>query len=283
MPSRTARARRCAALLVAALAAAGPRPAHGAPEGDQLTYDLRVDLPITLGAGAVWLGWGLLDPRLGPSSCRWCASNALDDAVRSSLRWDDGAAAHTASNWLAYAIMPATEIGLLTLAAAQHPGNVSAEAAVNVLVAGEAVATAGVLVQIVKYAALRERPFVHALPADEKPHTDRPWDNNLSFYSGHTSFAFALATASGSVATLRGYRLAPVIWVVGLAAAATTGYLRIASDRHYFTDVLAGAVVGGAVGVAVPYLFHRGRSEHRVALVPVADADHAAIVLSGNW
>jgi membrane-associated phospholipid phosphatase len=140
-----------------------------------------------------------------------------------------------------------------------------------------------VLVKIIKYGAARERPFVHALPAEAKPHTDRPWDNNLSFYSGHTSFAFALATSAGSVATLRGYRWAPAIWAVGLVAATTVGYLRIAADRHWFTDVLTGAVAGTAVGVGVPYLFHRRRGEHRIALVPLADADHAALVLSGIW
>jgi membrane-associated phospholipid phosphatase len=39
--------------------------------------------------------------------------------------------------------------------------------------------------------------------------------------------------------------------------AALTGYLRIAADKHYFTDVLVGAIVGSAIGVAVPYFAHR--------------------------
>ena len=67
---------------------------------------------------------------------------------------------------------------------------------------------------------------------------------------------FSLAVASGVVATMRGYRLAPLVWGVGLALASTVGYLRIAADRHYLTDVLAGATIGSAVGFAIPVIFH---------------------------
>jgi membrane-associated phospholipid phosphatase len=68
--------------------------------------------------------------------------------------------------------------------------------------------------------------------------------------------AFALATASGTVATMRGYRWAPVVWSVGGVVAAVTGYLRIAADKHWLSDVVVGAVVGAGVGFALPYLFH---------------------------
>ena len=64
--------------------------------------------------------------------------------------------------------------------------------------------------------------------------------------------------ASGTVASLRGYRAAPWIWASGLTLAGVTGYLRIAGDKHYFTDVVTGAVVGSFVGFAVPYWLHRG-------------------------
>jgi membrane-associated phospholipid phosphatase len=38
---------------------------------------------------------------------------------------------------------------------------------------------------------------------------------------------------------------------------AATGYLRIAADRHYATDVLAGAAVGTGVGLGWPLLVLR--------------------------
>jgi hypothetical protein len=44
-----------------------------------------------------------------------------------------------------------------------------------------------------------------------------------------------------------------------LSLAAATGYLRIAADSHYFSDVLVGAAVGTAVGLLVPHLLHKER------------------------
>ena len=114
----------------------------------------------------------------------------------------------------------------------------------------EAVALNGALTQIVKFTAGRERPFVHALPADQKPLTAHPADNNVSFYSSHTSFAFSLAVSTATVASMRHYRWARVIWGVGLVSAAAVGYLRIAADQHYFTDVLVGAAAGSACRIS---------------------------------
>jgi membrane-associated phospholipid phosphatase len=253
------------------------------PRRDELTYDVRVDIPITVGAGAFWLGSDVVGDNFAPDGCRWCASNGLDDAFRDALRWENTGAAHTASNVIAYVALPAAELGLLALAAWRDGRR--GELAGNVLVVGEAVTISGALVQMVKYTVGRERPYVHALPPAAKGTTDDPGDNNLSFYSSHTSFAFALATGAGSVATLRGYRAAPAIWAVGAAAALTVGYLRIAADRHYFTDVLTGAAIGTAMGVGVPFLFHRQRrpGASDLALVPTAGRQGSGIALVGIW
>jgi len=45
--------------------------------------------------------------------------------------------------------------------------------------------------------------------------------------------------------------LPPFIWGTGLAIAATTGYLSIAADRHYLTDVITAAAVGSAFGFGI--------------------------------
>ncbi len=66
---------------------------------------------------------------------------------------------------------------------------------------------------------------------------------------------------------MRGYRLASVVWATSLPMAAATGYLRIAADKHYLTDVLTGALIGSAVGFLVPFAFHRAPA---AAVDPVA-------------
>ena len=88
----------------------------------------------------------------------------------------------------------------------------------------------------------------------------------------HSTFAFALAVSGGTVASMRRYRLAPLVWGAGLTLAAASAYLRIAADRHYATDVTVGAVMGSLTGFAVPYLFHNPR---RVMVAP-APLDHGA-------
>jgi membrane-associated phospholipid phosphatase len=48
--------------------------------------------------------------------------------------------------------------------------------------------------------------------------------------------------------------------------AATTAFARMEDDRHYFSDVVAGAAVGTAVGYLVTR--HSDRSAHRLAFAP---------------
>ena len=162
---------------------------------------------MTAAAFAFWGGTQLLESRLAPADCRWCDPGSLDASVRSSLRWDDTSAANLASNLGAYVFVPLTSLGLLALDA--HGEGRLGELPGDGLVIAEAVALNGALTQIVKFAAGRERPFVNALPAAQKPLTAHPADNNVSFYSSHTSFAFSLAVSTATVASMRRYRWAP--------------------------------------------------------------------------
>ena len=91
---------------------------------------------------------------------------------------------------------------------------------------------------------------------------------------------FSLASAAGTVATLRGYRLMPLVWATLMPLAIATGDLRSGGDKHYLSDVLTGAVLGAAVGVALPLLFHGRERDDRVpigsgAVQPAASPLHA--------
>jgi hypothetical protein len=222
--------------------------AHG--QEFELRHDLRVDIPVTAAAATGWITTELLKAQLAASACRWCdvepgrpdGVNALDAAVRTGLRWPNPDAGDTASGVTAFLLAPLSALGLVALA--EWQGRALSRFPIDALLIVEAAVIASAVNQAVKFAVGRERPFVHALPQDQKPLTATPADNNTSFYSGHTNLAFALATASGTIASLRGYKWAPWVWAVGLTIATATGYLRIAGDRHYFTDALT------------PLLFH---------------------------
>ncbi|MBN1772112.1 MAG: phosphatase PAP2 family protein [Deltaproteobacteria bacterium] len=237
-------------LLASALAVA----AAPAARADELRIDLGWDLGLTLGVGGAWILTETLKGYLAPDTCRWCEGNAFDDGVRGALRWDDIAAADATSYVLGFALLPALMLGVN--AASARDAGAAVQGAEDLLLVAEAIAFASALNQTTKFLVGRERPFVHALDEEDKLRTDHPSDNNLSFFSGHTTLAFAAAVSGATVATLRGYDTAPYLWVIGGLMALGTGYLRIAADRHYLSDVLVGAAVGALVGWAVPWL-HR--------------------------
>jgi membrane-associated phospholipid phosphatase len=252
--------------LSSAIALTSTAPARADGGAPQLRYDLPVDVTVTVIAGATWFATEAFKASLAPAACRWCdragdgsdSLNVVDADVRNALRWSSPGAANTASNLVGFAMVPLASMGVSALAA-RHDGRTDT-AFVDGLVVLEAAALAADVNQAVKLVVGRERPFVHVLNQAEKSATAQPSDNNLSFFSGHTTFTFALASAAGTVASMRGYRWAPLVWSMGLTLATATGYLRIAADRHYFSDVMTGAIVGAGVGIAVPYLFHRPAS-----------------------
>lgn len=230
-----------------------PRVALG--QTRDLRWDPAVDGTVTGVGAAVWLTSVLSQAELAPARCRWCEVDGVDRSAREALLWSHPATAGTMSNVTAFVVAPVAAVGLDWLAAA-HDGS-AGNIGVDTLLVLESVVIVANVNQLTKLLVGRERPFVHALPADQKAQTPNPSDNNLSFFSGHTSEAAALAASAGTVATLRGYRWAPLVWGVGGALAVTTGYLRIAADAHWLTDVLVGMLVGAGIGVGVPALFHR--------------------------
>ncbi|HEU4383962.1 MAG TPA: phosphatase PAP2 family protein [Anaeromyxobacteraceae bacterium] len=238
-------------LAALALAAALAAPARAQEPPQPLRYDLAADAAVTGAAALTWATLGLLSHELAPLGCKWCTPPPLDETVQAALVWRDPKAAATLSD-VAVVAVPA---GLLTF------GYVSAKGAgdrdafwVDTLIVAEAVSIAGALNVGLKYVAGRQRPYAYY---GRQPFYDDPYDRNVSFYSGHTSMAFASAAAAGTVYLMRGYKGAGWALGGGLALATFTGTLRIGADKHWFTDVVVGAAVGGLVGWAVPYLFHR--------------------------
>lgn len=105
-----------------------------------------------------------------------------------------------------------------------------------------------------------------------------------SFPSGHTAVAFM-----GAEFLRREYRnVSPWIGVAGYAVAAGTGFLRMYNNRHWATDVLAGAGIGilsTEISYWVyPYLsrvFYPGRRRHPdIALLPVISPDSKGLACS---
>lgn len=198
--------------------------------------------------------------------CRWCDPTGLDRVTRDALRWDDHAkTAARISDVTAYGVAPLS-IGLVALGTLDEPSWATAiddfTPILETMVVTEWV-TLGL-----KLAIGRQRPYAHYTEA-------RSYEDNLSFPSGHTSRAFALVTSAAMIARARGYRSEPYVWIAGMTAAAATGYFRVAADKHYLLDVLAGAALGTGAGLTVPLLMRR----NAVVLVPGREG----VALAGSW
>lgn len=241
----------------------------------ELRYELWLDASITGACMAWWITSEIIKAELAPSECRWCNPPGIDREIHDGLRWSSLGTPDTISYITALAMSPIFVFGLDLLAA--YNEGVTRAAWVDLLLIAEATSVAMAMNQTVKFLVGRQRPFVRF----ETGEVHQPSDSNLSFYSGHTTFVFAIAVSAGTIATLRGYRLTPWIWTAGLVIAVATAYLRIAADRHYFSDVLVGAVAGSATGFAIPYFFH-GRVRGAAPVVAPAPIEGGAM-LGATW
>lgn len=203
-----------------------------------------------------FVGVGALQAIGPPDECRWCRTNAFDVAIRNDLVWNDVRAAQLASDVTGYALPPVLAASLLVAPTIDDPSASRwFDDALPVLEAG---VLASITYLVVKRVAARRRPYV-AFGANRLNKPAR--DANASFFSGHTAHASSIMTAAATVASLRGYSTATLLWIGDAAVTTTTGYLRIAADAHWATDVIVAAVAGSAIGAAVPLLFHRDQLE----------------------
>jgi membrane-associated phospholipid phosphatase len=104
-----------------------------------------------------------------------------------------------------------------------------------------------------KFLFPRVRPWVYLAPATGS--VPDVWEGNDSFPSGHATLAFAAASFGITVAILDLPPDSP--WLIpftvteaGLAALSAS--FRVFSGMHFMTDVIVGAALGAAIGLALP-------------------------------
>ncbi len=192
------------------------------------------------------------------TTCGWCATNAFDEAVRSLLVRRDPRDAAAASHVLSMILAPALALGAVTLPAIARRRYRHAFQDSAIILNAFLLVTG--ITDAVKKLADRQRPGVLHGRADVIEASAAPIEHYLSFFSGDTAWAFVLGATAATLAHLRGYAFARRAALAGAALGVGTAVLRVAADMHWATDVLAGAAVGVAVGVALPSLLHRRAS-----------------------
>lgn len=146
-----------------------------------------------------------------------------------------------------------TPVTLAVVGLAGHDNELLRDAAV--MAVGTAVSygiTAGL-----KYAVKRDRPYI-TYPDDIANKTGHDYNDSYSFPSGHSTTAFATATAL-TLDFPKWYVIVP-----SYAYAGTVAYSRMHLGVHYPSDVLTGALIGSGCAVLTHYVNKKlnGHTKH---------------------
>ncbi len=108
-----------------------------------------------------------------------------------------------------------------------------------------------------KYTFGRPRPYTYGTSDSVLEYTAGAGkDSHVSFFSGHASIAFSSAVSGSLLYAIDSdsTRLRASAWLANMTLAATTAGLRVRAGKHFYSDVFVGALVGSAIGYAVPAL-----------------------------
>ena len=126
----------------------------------------------------------------------------------------------------------------------------------DLLICGEVVSLNAAANIVVKTLVARPVPRVYTPLFPELQRESRGYG---SFYSGHCAHTTGALAANAVLGHLRGDRhIWP--WTALSLGTAIVSITRVGAGRHFFTDALAGSLVGATIGSLVPWLRQRGRS-----------------------
>jgi hypothetical protein len=127
----------------------------------------------------------------------------------------------------------------------------------------------GIVTNSFKYVIGRGRPT-----DNQGAYSFQPFSGRDSFSSGHTTEAFALASVISE------HYDTPWVQVTSYGLASMVGYARLNNNRHWPSDVLAGAAIGTFVGKTV---VHFNQKHRNVSLQPIVGPDMHGAQISLPW
>jgi membrane-associated phospholipid phosphatase len=244
---------------VVAASAAAPAPSDAKAVEEPFDVEMVVDLPIIALTGSIYLASEVIGDQMTWAGCLHCDPRRLGPLDRRVLDNNVRGAAPASDVFLYSSLVIPIVADLGDVLGNRRSLKGWGEDAVVLI---ETATVNAALTSAVKFAIGRPRPYSYGLNGSDRDPTEG--DARLSFYSGHTSTAFAMATAYSYLFTARHPRspwVAPV-WLLGYAYAGTTGALRVAAGKHFWSDVVVGAIAGAAIGLAIP-------AAHRVNKTPI--------------
>lgn len=122
------------------------------------------------------------------------------------------------------------------------------------LMFAEAIALQNALNQIVRSSQLWPRPYIYAKSGKGAEKAKEAHGEAYgSFYSGHASAAFTVATFTGEWFSeiYPNSKYKALVWASSYTLAAGVGILRVVAGKHYPSDIIIGALMGTGVSFGV--------------------------------
>ncbi len=223
-----------------------------------------------------------------PTVPKWTEENGFDNGIRDALRLSSEGgrqAAGLTSDILVFTLMAGPFLNAILVAGVEHE---RWDVGWRLMVLdAQAILLATTITLSLQKATARQRPYVQECPTNPSLSECSGGGKYQSFPSGHTTAAFAAVTLecfhNGYLDTSHtGW--GSVQCPVTIVAALGTGILRIAADKHWATDILVGAAVGGIVGYAVPTLHLLGaEKKDGLVLTPSISASTVGLTLVGRF
>ncbi len=254
-----------------------------ATAGTPYQVNPAVDVALTAGLlGSYALGEVVKPTLQGGYRCKRLVAAASCDAATLNA-WDRTVVGNNSAGWRR--ISDVGQMGSLAVpvlataldAGLSDSGTAVADAATETLVITQAAAAATFATMVLKFAVRRPRPQQYVAGA-----TVSTAESSVSFPSGHTTAAAAGSTAYATTFWLK-HPAGWARWAVAAAAVsvtAVTGYGRVAGGKHFYTDVVAGALVGGVCGFVLP-MVHLEQAP--VQVTGSVSAQAAALSLHGSF
>lgn len=269
-------------------------PLQTAPVSSTTPAWPRQELPVSTlwdGVAAGALGAAVLVVQFGvpnPSVSKW-GSTGFDDWVRGWLKISSESgrqAAAITSDVFVYTLAAAPFVNAFFVAGWEHE-RMDVAWKLAALDAQTLLTVTLVTISLQKLTA-RERPFVKDCQTNPSLSECSIGAKYASFPSAHTSVVFAAVALEcfhhGFLDTSHtgwGAAVCPVTIVV----ATGTALLRVAADRHWATDVIAGAVLGGTLGYAIPAL-HIAFAENKdktAIITPAVSTSYLGLSIAGRF
>ncbi|MBI5021253.1 MAG: phosphatase PAP2 family protein [Ignavibacteriales bacterium] len=137
---------------------------------------------------------------------------------------------------------------------------------------------ATIIPQIAKKSFERVRPFVYnpKVPLAEKLTADA----RDSFFSGHTTWAFASAVFISTVYDeyFPSSRWRTYVWGGSILMAGTIGYLRYDAGYHFPTDIITGAAVGAIIGYVIPAVHKSNQNNVELSTSYLKDGGRLTVI-----